>query len=40
MHGIEEIGVVDRAYIEPNGMISVIRRDHAETDPVEPPEIR
>ncbi|AVT38056.1 DUF421 domain-containing protein [Plantactinospora sp. BB1] len=40
LHGIEEIDVVDRAYIEPNGMISVIRRDHAETDPVEPPEIR
>jgi len=35
-HGIEDIAVVDRAYIEPNGMISVIRRGHEETEPVDP----
>ncbi|MEU6040515.1 YetF domain-containing protein [Actinomadura sp. NPDC047616] len=38
LHGIEDIAVVDRAYIEPNGMISVVRRDRGETEPVEPPE--
>lgn len=38
LHGIEDIAVVDRAYIEPNGMISVIRRDHTDTEPVEPPK--
>jgi len=38
LHGIEDIALVDRAYIEPNGMISVIRRDHEETEPVEPPK--
>lgn len=37
LHGIEDVAVVDRAYIEPNGMISVIRRDRGETQPVEPP---
>lgn len=37
LHGIEDITVVDRAYIEPNGMISVIRRDHRQNDPVERP---
>lgn len=39
LHGIEDITTVERAYIEPNGMISIIRRDRHETDPVEPPEI-
>ncbi|MCM0674139.1 DUF421 domain-containing protein [Micromonospora phytophila] len=38
LHGIEDIAVVDRAYIEPNGMISVIHRDREETEPVERPE--
>jgi uncharacterized membrane protein YcaP (DUF421 family) len=38
LHGIGDIAVVDRAYIEPNGMISVIHRHHEETEPVEPPE--
>jgi uncharacterized membrane protein YcaP (DUF421 family) len=38
LHGIEDIAVVDRAYIEPNGMISVIRRDHEQAEPDEPPE--
>jgi uncharacterized membrane protein YcaP (DUF421 family) len=38
LHGITDIGEVERAFIEPNGMISVVRRDHEETEPVEPPE--
>ncbi|WP_234787818.1 hypothetical protein [Mycolicibacterium novocastrense] len=29
---------VQRAYLEPNGMISVLRRDGAENGPVEKPE--
>lgn len=37
LHGIEDIAMVERAWIEPNGMISVIRRDRAAGDPVEPP---
>ncbi|MFC0247604.1 DUF421 domain-containing protein [Citricoccus parietis] len=31
LHGIEDIREVKRAYIEPNGMISVIPRQGAET---------
>jgi uncharacterized membrane protein YcaP (DUF421 family) len=38
LHGIRDLGMVDRAYLEPNGMISVLRRDGGETEPVEPPE--
>lgn len=38
LHGITDIADVQRAYIEPNGMISVLRRDRQETEPVEPPE--
>ncbi|MEV4455169.1 YetF domain-containing protein [Microbispora sp. NPDC049633] len=37
LHGIEDIAVVGRAYIEPNGLISVIRVDRGETEPAEPP---
>ncbi|MPV36879.1 DUF421 domain-containing protein [Georgenia subflava] len=38
LHGITDPAVVSRAYVEPNGMISVIRRDQAEPDtPVVPP---
>jgi len=37
LHGVEDIGTVERAYIEPNGMISVLRRDLEETEPVDPP---
>lgn len=38
LHGITELVEVKRAYIEPNGMISVIRRDGAEPDtPAQPP---
>ncbi len=37
LHGIEDIAVVKRARIEPNGMVSVVRRDGGETDVPEPP---
>ncbi len=37
LHGIQDIAVVKKAHIEPNGMISVLQRDGAEADPVEPP---
>lgn len=37
LHGVTELRDVARAYIEPNGMVSVMRRDDAETDePVQP----
>ena len=38
LHGIADFALVERACIEPNGMISVLRRDSADTEPVEPPE--
>lgn len=28
LHGVESLDQVERAYLEPNGMISVVRRDH------------
>jgi hypothetical protein len=37
LHGVQDPAEVRRAYLEPNGMISVIRRDGAETDTPEPP---
>jgi uncharacterized membrane protein YcaP (DUF421 family) len=36
LHGIEDPSQVKRAYIEPNGMISVIRRDGGETETPHP----
>jgi uncharacterized membrane protein YcaP (DUF421 family) len=36
LRGIEDISEVKRAYIEPNGMISVIRRDRREVETPEP----
>ena len=36
LHGIQDISVVERAYVEPNGMISIIRIDHGESEPIEP----
>ncbi|MDO3700828.1 DUF421 domain-containing protein [Micromonospora sp. C28SCA-DRY-2] len=37
-HGIEDITHVRRAYLEPNGMISVLRGDDSQVDePIEPP---
>ena len=38
LHGIKRLETVARAYIEPNGMISIIRRDGGETEPAEPSE--
>lgn len=38
LHGIRMIETVARAYIEPNGMISILRRDGEETEPAEPPQ--
>jgi uncharacterized membrane protein YcaP (DUF421 family) len=37
LHGIEDPAEVRRAYLEPNGMISVIRRGGAGADSAEPP---
>jgi uncharacterized membrane protein YcaP (DUF421 family) len=37
LHGIEDLSLVARAYIEPNGMISVMRREQDENDPPERP---
>ncbi|GAA3158969.1 DUF421 domain-containing protein [Planomonospora alba] len=38
LHGIQDPAQVKRAYLEPNGMISVLRRDEGEVDdPPEPP---
>ncbi len=39
LHGIEDVSTVERAYIEPNGMISVIRRDRGDTDESVRPEV-
>jgi uncharacterized membrane protein YcaP (DUF421 family) len=37
LHGIDDPADVDRAYLEPNGMISIIRRDRKEPDePIRP----
>lgn len=38
LHGIEDISRVKRAYIEPNGMISVVTVDGAQNEPTERPE--
>lgn len=37
LQGIDDVSVVHVARIEPNGMISIIRRDHGETHSPEPP---
>lgn len=39
LHGITDIQSVARACIEPNGMISVVRRDNSDTEPVKPPTV-
>lgn len=37
LQGIDDIRLVKRAHLEPNGMVSVVRHDGAETDSPEPP---
>ncbi len=37
LQGIEDIAEVKRARIEPNGMVSVVRRDRGETEAPDPP---
>ncbi|MFC5814805.1 DUF421 domain-containing protein [Nonomuraea harbinensis] len=39
LHGIRDLGQVSRAYLEPNGMISVIRHDDTGTDPPPAPKM-
>lgn len=39
LHGVKDLKTVARAYIEPNGMISILRRDDEEADPPERPEV-
>lgn len=37
LHGVEHISEVRRAYLEPNGMVSVFRKDHTATNPAPKP---
>jgi uncharacterized membrane protein YcaP (DUF421 family) len=37
LHGVRDVAEVQRAYLEPNGMISVFTRDGREEEPVDPP---
>lgn len=39
LHGITSVEAVARAYLEENGMVSVIRRDEQEVEPSEPPPV-
>lgn len=39
MHGVTDVKEVARAYLEPSGMISIIRADHSEPDTPEKPHI-
>ncbi len=39
LHGVEDMETVARAFIEPNGMISILRRDGKEDGPPERPEM-
>ena len=32
LHGLEDPADVERAYLEPNGLVSIVRRDHGEPD--------
>lgn len=37
LHGVTELSEVETAYLEPNGMVSIVRRDHGEVeDPPKP----
>lgn len=37
LHGVADLAEVERVVLEPNGMISVVRRDHEELDEPTPP---
>nr|WP_245530337.1 YetF domain-containing protein [Cellulomonas flavigena] len=37
LHGITDLADVEQVVLEPNGMISVVRRDHGEPDEPHPP---
>lgn len=37
LHGVRDVAEVERAYREPNGMISVFKGDGREEEPVDPP---
>ncbi|GGT44272.1 hypothetical protein GCM10010271_55290 [Streptomyces kurssanovii] len=39
LHGIDDLSDISRAYLEPNGMISIIRRGGGETDEPARPEV-
>ncbi|MGW3679021.1 YetF domain-containing protein [Streptomyces prasinus] len=39
LHGVDDLSDISRAYLEPNGMISIIRRGGGETDEPARPEI-
>ena len=40
LHGIEDIGMVERAFIEPNGMVSIVLREPSESSEAsKPPEL-
>lgn len=40
LHGVEDVALVERAYIEPNGMISVVGPPSGETGSGEAPPDR
>jgi uncharacterized membrane protein YcaP (DUF421 family) len=39
LHGVTDVREVARAYLEQNGMVSVIRNQHEETDAPQPPPV-
>lgn len=39
LHGLDDPADVERAYLEPNGLISIIRRDHGEPDEPARPDV-
>lgn len=39
LHGVDDLSDIRRAYLEPNGMVSIIRRGDGETDEPTRPEI-
>lgn len=37
LHGITDVSEVARAYLEPNGMVSIVRKDEKENESPEKP---